>query len=784
MADRRPPPAPEALLQHQDFLRALARGLLGDAERAEDAVQDAYAAALAHPPSEAGALRGWLATVVRNGALNQLRAESRRLARERDAARAEILADDVGERLRTQQRVLAAVESLREPFRTAVYLRYAEGLPPRAIAERTGAPVETVRSRIQRGLEMLRRDLDREYGDRSAWSVALLPFATTLRSTRAPLLVAAAVIFLVCLPAAVWLSARPQGERLAGVAPLASLSTRAVATVQSAGPPASRVASVTSTPTTNAPEGVGAVAETVRSTWLQILDAAGNALRGVRTEMPAASDARGWLELRPDVDPRSLAFRDAASDERLTLLDLDREPDGTWTAQLDVGLELDVVGDAAQIADCVFSLRAPGDRAGSMSRAHVGEPTFVRFGRVPRASLLGQGTRSTWQLTALSSNGRQRADARIHALPGRHPKPVTLAFEPAARLVVRVLDASGAPAIGSTLESDADVRTNATSEGVFALDALPAGRVDLIARAAGHAPRTEFVEVPLGASLDVDMALTPRPGFDLQVELVSASGRDVSGTVRARTDATRWEAARIVAAGQGRSLAEFHDLPPGEFEVLPPFDEPWLWDPPHARVSVPGGTVRFVRSDHVEARPILVHARDETGCVLPVVRVGLMVDRGEHGARETWRSQRDVPLVDVRPDVELRPGVLPGQRAWWVVEADGCQSTWGDERAFRVHDARLVLDVVLRSAWHCELAFVHLDEAGISRPLEGVRLRTSAGLELARSLADGRIVLDALFDPGQMQVDRPGWSVAAWEGFARGKRRVELPVHRVLMEPD
>ena len=59
---------PGELLEHADFLRALARGLLGDAARADDVVQDAYLAALERPPvtlDARGALRSWLGKVVR-----------------------------------------------------------------------------------------------------------------------------------------------------------------------------------------------------------------------------------------------------------------------------------------------------------------------------------------------------------------------------------------------------------------------------------------------------------------------------------------------------------------------------------------------------------------------------------------------------------------------------------------------------------------------------------------------------------------------------------------------
>ncbi|MCA8966547.1 MAG: hypothetical protein KDC48_16825, partial [Planctomycetes bacterium] len=70
--------------------------------------------------------------------------------------------------------VAAAVHALDEPFRTVVMLRFWHGLLPEAIAERLGVPRNTVRSRLQRGLERLRHRLDARHGDRQRWSAPLL----------------------------------------------------------------------------------------------------------------------------------------------------------------------------------------------------------------------------------------------------------------------------------------------------------------------------------------------------------------------------------------------------------------------------------------------------------------------------------------------------------------------------------------------------------------------------------------------------------------------------------
>ena len=50
-------------------------------------------------------------------------------------------------------------------MRTAVLLRFLEGLDVPAIAERTGKPDDTVRYRIRRGLDLLRRDLGGSQND-------------------------------------------------------------------------------------------------------------------------------------------------------------------------------------------------------------------------------------------------------------------------------------------------------------------------------------------------------------------------------------------------------------------------------------------------------------------------------------------------------------------------------------------------------------------------------------------------------------------------------------------
>lgn len=177
---------PEALLAHQAWMRRLAGRLARDAGEAEDLVQEAWVAALKER-GPVGDVAGWLATVLRNSARSLRRGEARATAREAAAARGERLpaSDAVVARMQEQRVLLAALDALEEPYRTTILLRFYEELPPRVIARRTGVPVETVKTRLKRGLARLRAALEAHHGGREAWLAALLPL---LRPTEGALL--------------------------------------------------------------------------------------------------------------------------------------------------------------------------------------------------------------------------------------------------------------------------------------------------------------------------------------------------------------------------------------------------------------------------------------------------------------------------------------------------------------------------------------------------------------------------------------------------------------------
>lgn len=174
----------ESLLEHESFVRAVARGLLRDDHAADDVTQDVILETLqnehASRPIGVGGLRNWLATVTRNAARDARRQTVRREAREARAARAESQ-ESVAvafERLSLQREVVSAILALDEPYRSVVLMRYYHDLEPSEIAARLGAKPATVRTQLVRAHELLRTKLD-AHRERRVWALLLVPESAT-----------------------------------------------------------------------------------------------------------------------------------------------------------------------------------------------------------------------------------------------------------------------------------------------------------------------------------------------------------------------------------------------------------------------------------------------------------------------------------------------------------------------------------------------------------------------------------------------------------------------------
>jgi RNA polymerase sigma-70 factor (ECF subfamily) len=145
--------------QHKDAVYRFAWRMSGSAAAAEDITQDVFVALLRYPdrfdPAR-GTLRAFLLGMARNLALKQWRTAHRFEPLDEEAVVAEVLdlePSDVGET------VARAVRALRPLQREVVILAEYEGLTLAEIARAVDADVGTVKSRLHRARENLRRML-------------------------------------------------------------------------------------------------------------------------------------------------------------------------------------------------------------------------------------------------------------------------------------------------------------------------------------------------------------------------------------------------------------------------------------------------------------------------------------------------------------------------------------------------------------------------------------------------------------------------------------------------
>ncbi|CAA9569516.1 MAG: hypothetical protein AVDCRST_MAG59-3365 [uncultured Thermomicrobiales bacterium] len=160
---------PNALLalygRHGRLAFALAYRVLGDAQTAEEAVQDAFLQVWQRAAScdvGRGSGRGWLLTIVHRRAIDARRRSRHRLEMGLDAVEATLAAPDAWDEVvhgLERDEVRAALRMLPEGQRQAIDLAYYEGLTHREIAERTGTPLGTVKGRLRLGLEKLHATL-------------------------------------------------------------------------------------------------------------------------------------------------------------------------------------------------------------------------------------------------------------------------------------------------------------------------------------------------------------------------------------------------------------------------------------------------------------------------------------------------------------------------------------------------------------------------------------------------------------------------------------------------
>jgi RNA polymerase sigma-70 factor (ECF subfamily) len=137
--------------------------VLRDASAAEDVVQDVFLRVWRKPESfvsARGSLGGWLAVVARNRSIDTLRRKRpSEQVEEMQLASPFNLAEDA-ERNRLMERARTIIRRLPPEQRKTLEMAFFDGLTHTEIAEMTGDPLGTVKTRIRGALTTLRKDLE------------------------------------------------------------------------------------------------------------------------------------------------------------------------------------------------------------------------------------------------------------------------------------------------------------------------------------------------------------------------------------------------------------------------------------------------------------------------------------------------------------------------------------------------------------------------------------------------------------------------------------------------
>jgi len=139
---------------------AVALRVLGDTGAAEDVLQEIFLQLWRNPgafDAARGNLGSWLAVIARNRAIDALR--RRKPETDIEDVIVSVAPDLAAEadRSRAAQRVREVLGTMPGPQRNALEMAYFEGMSHSEIADKTGEPLGTIKTRIRNGLISMRK---------------------------------------------------------------------------------------------------------------------------------------------------------------------------------------------------------------------------------------------------------------------------------------------------------------------------------------------------------------------------------------------------------------------------------------------------------------------------------------------------------------------------------------------------------------------------------------------------------------------------------------------------
>jgi RNA polymerase sigma-70 factor, ECF subfamily len=148
--------------RYSKMVYSVALRVLHDAGEAEDVMQEIFVQVWQNPQaydSSRGSLGGWLVVVARNRAIDKLRRRRSTDPVESFALPSSMNLAQESERGFLLDKIQAAMNRLPAEQRTSVELAFFEGLSHSEIAEKTGEPLGTVKTRIRLALVAIRKGL-------------------------------------------------------------------------------------------------------------------------------------------------------------------------------------------------------------------------------------------------------------------------------------------------------------------------------------------------------------------------------------------------------------------------------------------------------------------------------------------------------------------------------------------------------------------------------------------------------------------------------------------------
>ena len=583
----------ELVQRHINMVHSAAlREAGGNAASAEDITQEVFThlAQRANKLSSHPSLAGWLYTCVRQMAANSRRAEHRRQRREQETfLMNELLGPNSDDQLWKQVRPVLddVMHELEDEDRTAVVLRFFEGLTLKEVGVALGLTENAARMRVERSLEKLHTRLSRRGIHSTASTLAavlvagtVLSASSTFASSVATTAMASAaashatafslakVLSLTKSKAVVFGSAVILASGLLlwkhfesnsnSIAPTRTAQAAAPATVSATEDIRStpQAPTVASAPTTNT--------TTAQGMALQLLDSeSGEPLAGAKMYLfymyndgrgkvfHNVTDAHGRFAVDGLQDPYHGLNLFVTADGHVpmvTSFGFRRDMPPAYTMKLERGVSVGgMVVDENQrpVPNAKIQFDGPGNDASIADNIQFGPDTTA----VTDAN--GQ-----WSCNMIP---KEYADVRLRASDSDHAE-TNLTVHPAAadanKLVITlppgffvrgsVVDASGAPIAGAKVRqvrlNDENELTKTTDDsGAFEFKAMPAGELMLSVQADGFAPAVQTVQ--LSGNVDA-LKFQLGPGQIVRGRIVDEEGNPVPfafvETTRRSIDKVRW----------------------------------------------------------------------------------------------------------------------------------------------------------------------------------------------------------------------------------------------------